>query len=40
LDYCEKYGFLKMYDWLVVEGAFHGRELAVIAPKRPQNHLR
>ena len=40
LDYCEKYGFLKMYDWLVVEGAFHGRELAVIAPKRSQNHLR
>lgn len=38
LDYCEKYGFLKMYDWLVVEGAFHGRELAIIAPKRPQNH--
>ena len=38
LDYCEKYGFLKMYDWLVVEGAFHGRELAVIAPKRSQNH--
>jgi len=40
LDYCEKYGFLKMYDWLVVEGAFHGRELATIAPKRYQNHLR